>query len=87
MRDPEPQNPAEHAARDRQMAHAFAVVADLIGFAQAATVGTNDLAATFVGVALRAADVSIECKPEHQEGFMIGLLAAAVISAANRRAA
>lgn len=82
MRPTAPQNPAEHAARDRQIAHANATVADLIGFARATLRDGGDQADAFVEVALRCADASVECEPDEERGFTLALLAAAVMATA-----
>lgn len=81
-RSQHPQNPAEHAARDRQIAHANASVAVLIGLARVVLREGGDPADAFVTVALRCADACVECEPEEQQGFTIALLTAAVMATA-----
>lgn len=82
MRPTAPQNPSEHAARDRQIAHAHATVADLIGFARATLRDGGDQADAFVEVGLRCADACVQCEPDEEQGFNIGLLTAAVMATA-----
>lgn len=73
---------AEHAARDRNIAHANMVVADLIGHARVQLRQGGDPADAFVQVGLLCADAVTKCKPGHEVAFAIALLTAASLATA-----
>ncbi len=80
--NPHPENAAEHAARDRNIAHANMVVADLIGFTRATLREGGDPADAFVQVGMRCAEASVECRVGEVEGWLVALLTAAVMATA-----